>query len=784
MGPLEFPPNVSTSSGTAFDGKYEILERLGGGGMGEVFLVRHIHLEEKRVIKTLRRDRVRDPEAQRRFLREARFATQIKNPHVAILYDYSQLADGSYYMVWEYIAGEDVGSRLRSRGPFPVGLAVELGIQALRGLAAIHAAGMIHRDVSPDNLMISDAAAEGRPLVKIIDLGLAKNLDGDPELEVTQDGMFMGKLLYCAPEQAGLVKGEILDHRSDLYSFSLVLYEMLSGRSPFDAETPQGSIFRRLSEDPLPLVGRNPQVAIPVALDSVVLRGLARERDKRWPDAASYIAALEAFARSLAAASTQEIELPPGFRALASAAPPVPPAPAAGSMAGITKSELSRAERLDLLAQIERAANRLREGSKVVAEVDALIAEGRLREAFGAVTRLEQENPRSPSLPELKQRLLEAQRKAQAAPAPSAPVAASPAVAPALPVAAPAPTAPVPAAPPPAVEEPVVAQREVLERLREALRAGRLAEAQTAFVELEALAPATTELTTYRERLNALAAAADRRRRVDEAEGMVKRYLQKKQLELARLALSTLVELQPDHRGRADYEACVQGLAEELQLDRRAAEVLAAGREALTKGDVKLARKQAERLERIAPDLADRLVAEIAEAETVDRRASEVGEVRERLENLLEGRRLAEVRTEIDRLGDLGVSRVTVELYRSRLVELVEQGRTEAAIAARRKAFEDRVAAGDFQGAREVVGALQEELPGNELINELLGRVSRLEQDDARSRAITQGVAQIEKFIVAGDAAKAELALRVLVQMDPENRRRKQFEKQIEKLRG
>ncbi|MDX1996467.1 MAG: serine/threonine-protein kinase [Thermoanaerobaculia bacterium] len=767
---------MSTSSGTAFDGKYEILERLGGGGMGEVFLVRHIHLEEKRVIKTLRRDRVRDPEAQKRFLREARFATQIKNPHVAILYDYSQLADGSYYMVWEYIAGEDVGSRLRSRGPFPVGLAVELGIQALRGLAAIHAAGMIHRDVSPDNLMISDAAAEGRPLLKIIDLGLAKNLDQDPELEVTQDGMFMGKLLYCAPEQAGLVKGEILDHRSDLYSFSLVLYEMLTGRSPFDAETPQGSIFRRLSEDPLPLVGRNPQVAIPVALDSVVLRGLARERDKRWPDAASYISALEAFARSLAAASTQEIELPPGFRASAAVAPP----PAAGSMAGITKSELSRAERLDLLAQIERAANRLREGSKVVAEVDALIAEGRLREAFGAVTRLEQENPRSPSLPELKQRLLEAQRKAQAAPVPSAPAAPAPAVAPPPPIAAPVPAA----APPPAVEEPVVTQREVLERLREALRAGRLAEAQTAFAELEALAPAATELGTYRERLNALAAAADRRRRVDEAEAMVKRYLQKKQLELARLALSTLVELQPDHRGRADYEACVQGLAEELQLDRRAAEVLAAGREALTKGDVKLAKKQAERLERIAPDLADRLVAEIAEAETVDRRANEVGEVRERLEKLLEGRRLAEVRTEIDRLGDLGVSRVTVELYRSRLVELVEQGRTEAAIGARRKAFEERVAAGDFQGAREVVGELQEELPGHELIDELLGRVSRLEQEDARARAITQGVAQIEKFIVAGDAAKAELALRVLVQMDPENRRRKQFEKQIEKLRG
>lgn len=761
---LEFSRNVDTPPSTAFDGKYEVLERLGGGGMGEVFLVRHIHLEEKRVIKTLRRDRVLDPEAQRRFLREARFATQIKNPHVAILYDYSQLADGSYYMVWEHIAGEDVGHRLRRRGPFPVGLAVELGIQALRGLAAIHAAGMIHRDISPDNLMIADAGAEGRPLLKIIDLGLAKNLDNDPELEVTQDGMFMGKLLYCAPEQAGLVKGETLDNRSDLYSFSLVLYEMVTGLSPFDAETPQGSIFRRLSEDPLPLVGRNPAVAIPAALDAVVLRGLARERDKRWTDAQAYIAALEGFARSLAAASTQEIQLPPELqRRRATDAPPAPPAAApTGSAPSVTKSELSRAERLDLLAQIDRAASRLRDGSRTATEVEALISAGRLREAFEAVTRLEQDNPRSPSLPELKQRLLESQGRGQSLPAP-------------------APTIPV--APAPAVADSSAALRAVHERLREALRAGRLAEAQAALPELEQLAPGTPELGAYRDRITALAAAGERRARVDEAEAMVKRYLQKKQLELARLALATLVELQPDHRGRADYEACVQGLGEELQQDQRAGEVLTLARETLARGDVRGARKQVERLERIAPTLADQLAAEIAAAESAGRRDSEVEGVRERLETMLGNHRIDEARGELERLGGLGVSRVTVELYRSRLVEMVEQGRVEVAVGARRKAFEDRVQAGDFQGAREVVGNLSVELPGNPLVDELLRKVSRLEQEDARSRSITQGVTQIEKFIAAGDAATAELALRLLVQMDPENRRRKQFEKLIEGLK-
>ena len=207
---------MNREPGTILDGKYEIVQRLGSGGMGEVYLVRHLHLQELRVIKILRQDLAADSSAQKRFMREARLATQIKHPNVAILYDFASLEDGSFYMVWEHIEGQDVGDRLRHQGPFTVPVAIQLGIQALHGLEAIHSIGVVHRDISPDNLMITQDK-KGQPQVKIIDLGLAKTLEPDANYEVTQVGMFMGKLRYCSPEQAGTVSGgEAIDLRSDL----------------------------------------------------------------------------------------------------------------------------------------------------------------------------------------------------------------------------------------------------------------------------------------------------------------------------------------------------------------------------------------------------------------------------------------------------------------------------------------------------------------------------------------------------------------------------------------
>src|SRR3954469_20518491 len=209
------------------DGKYEILDRLGAGGMGEIFKVRHIHLNELRVIKIMRPDVAADDQGLQRFLQEARTSTMIKHRNLAMLYDFAQLDDGSYYMVWEFIDGVNIQKWMSEHGAMPPRLTTEIAIQALTGLDHLHSMGLIHRDVSPENIMLSQERG-GKLLVKVIDFGIAKQLtEGEGGQGLTQTGMFLGKLKYASPEQAGFLKeNETIDPRSDLYSFGIVMYEM------------------------------------------------------------------------------------------------------------------------------------------------------------------------------------------------------------------------------------------------------------------------------------------------------------------------------------------------------------------------------------------------------------------------------------------------------------------------------------------------------------------------------------------------------------------------------
>ena len=435
-----------SDSGTILDGKYEIIERLGSGGMGEVYKARHIHLQELRVIMILRQDRAADPTAMQRFTQEARTATQIKHPNVAILYDFSQLPDGRFYMVWEHIQGEDVGHWLKSRGPLPLPLAVELGIQGLRGLEAVHAAGVIHRDLSPDNLMIT-RDPRGRYQAKIIDLGLAKSLANKADIEITQAGMFMGKLRYCARAGGALAQGESLDHRSDLYSFAAVLYEMVSGLPPFDSENQHGFVLKRLNEPPLHLEGRNPAVRVPRDLDAIVLKGLERERDRRYPDAVAFIQALAKFAERMRGAETQDMKVQAGVSTnpagipklsptatkpmMATTAPTVPGARAAAqAIERPAARELSREERIDILAQIDRVAKRAdapasaatparkpeAAGATPMQRAGAAVVAGRFDEAQRIIAeiRASGENPRG--LDDLVRRLAQSEQAAELAP--------------------------------------------------------------------------------------------------------------------------------------------------------------------------------------------------------------------------------------------------------------------------------------------------------------------------------------------------------------------------------
>jgi serine/threonine-protein kinase len=662
-------------SGSILDGKYEIVQRLGSGGMGEVYLVRHVHLQELRVVKILRQDLAADPSAQKRFMREARLATQVKHPNVAILYDFSTLSDGSFYMVWEHIQGQDVGDRIRRAGPFQVPVAVNLGIQALQGLEAVHATGVIHRDLSPDNLMITEDKA-GNLRLKIIDLGLARTLEADANFEITQVGMFMGKLQYCSPEQAS-PGGLVLDHRSDLYSFGLVLYEMISGLPPFDSENQHGFIFKRLSEDPLPLRGRNPRIDVPPELDRVVRRALERDRERRFPDAGAFIAALARVEESLAEVQTKEIPKDVLAEARGSAAAPPP--------RQRSSAELSKAERLDLLAQIEKASKRVQETSGELTRAEAVLAAGRLDEAQEMIARIEIAAPRTQGLERLKERLAQAR-------------------------------------------------------------------------EQEALA-----------------------RRVAETEKVLKGYLQRKQLSLARLALQTLLEIQPGHPRRSDYEGWIGLLAEEAEKSKRAEAALAAGREAIARKDFQAARRELETIARndAGGKRAEAFNDDLERAEREARENAEIEQRRKRLEELLAAHRVVEARDELEALAKLDVPRVTLDFYREQLAEAragIQREEQDAVFSRRyRLAIEDH----NWFAAREVAQELGKAQPGSPRAAALFAEVERLEAIHRRQQAVEQGERQVEAFIQQGDAAKAELALKILLQMDPENRHRKRLEKQV-----
>ena len=694
----------SREPGSILDGKYEIVQRLGSGGMGEVYLVRHVHLQELRVVKILRQDLAADPAAQKRFMREARLATQIKHPNVAILYDFSTLPDGSFYMVWEHIQGQDVGDRIRRVGPFSVTVAVRLAIQALQGLDAVHATGVIHRDLSPDNLMITEDKG-GNLRMKIIDLGLARTLEADANFEITQVGMFMGKLQYCSPEQAGVPAGVSLDHRSDLYSFGLVLYEMITGLPPFDSENQHGFIFKRLSEDPLPLRGRKAGVDVPAELDRIVRRSLERDREQRFPDARAFIQALERVDQSMSAAETREI--PMSAVAAAQAMAPAAPAPAqAPPPRQRSSSELSRAEKLDLLAQIDRASKRVQENAADFSRIEAALAAGRFDEADKLLAQVEASAPRAQGLDRLKERVAQAR------------------------------------------------DRDAQMREREAQT--RQSEAQTQ--ERQALAL-----------------------RVAETEQVLANYLQKKQLPLARLALETLLEIQPDHPKRADYEGWLGMLADESEKVKRAEAALAAGRAALERRDFKTARRELETIARNDPagHRAEVFNHELEAAEREARQGEEIEKRRRRFEELLAAHRVMEAKEELDALAKLDVPRVTLDFYREQWTEArtAIQREEQSAVFERRyrQAIEDH----NWSAAREVARELGEAQPGSPRSAAMFSEAERMEAIDRRQQALEQGVRQVDTFIEQGDAAKAELALKILVQMDPENRHRKRLEKQV-----
>jgi serine/threonine protein kinase len=261
--------------------QYRIERLLGRGGMGAVYLAHELALDRDVAIKVLPPEQAGTPQMRERFRREARTAARLSHPHIVPLHTFGEVS-GLVYFVMGYIAGESLASRLDRQGPLPPEEARTLLVSLCDALDYAHRQGIVHRDIKPDNILID--AASGAPL--LTDFGIAK--PAQAEAQLTMPGQVVGTPYYMSPEQA-LGRADV-DHRSDVYSLGVVAYEMLSGRRPFDAESPMEALTQRLTRDPIPLRSAVPD--LPPDLQAAVDRCLQRDMPKRWPDAKSLREAL------------------------------------------------------------------------------------------------------------------------------------------------------------------------------------------------------------------------------------------------------------------------------------------------------------------------------------------------------------------------------------------------------------------------------------------------------------------------------------------------------------
>src|ERR1700733_4061343 len=294
--PAHFRPGVRL-------GPYQLEAVLGEGGMGEVFRARDTRLGRPVAIKVIRAERAQQPDFRIRFQREAQATAALNHPHICTLYDVGE-QEGASYLVMEYVEGQTLASRLRE-GPLPMDQLLRRAGEVSQALAAAHERGIIHRDLKPANLML---AATG---VKVLDFGLAKFTGPEASaIDATAAHTILGTPPYMSPEQT---RGEELDPRSDIFSFGCVLYEAATGVRPFRGSSLPEILREVVSGHPQPPTSLRPE--LPAGWDAILMRTLAKERDRRYQSAADLFSALEELRGSvpLAGARMEEREPDPVF---------------------------------------------------------------------------------------------------------------------------------------------------------------------------------------------------------------------------------------------------------------------------------------------------------------------------------------------------------------------------------------------------------------------------------------------------------------------------------------
>ena len=282
-------------------GSYRIVASLGAGGMGTVWLAEHTLLGRRVAIKFLHASVSQSASLVERFFAEARAATRIADPGIVVIYDFGWHSDNSAYIVMEHLDGESLAARLRA-GRFSVATAVRVVQQAAMAMAVAHAGGIIHRDLKPDNIfLIPDAAVPGGERVKILDFGIAKLIGDDHGNPTrTRTGLIMGTPMYMSPEQCRGA-GDV-DHRTDIYALGCVMFHLMCGRPPFFAPTPGDMIAAQLREMPQPPSTLVPE--IPLAIDTIVMRCLAKAAGDRYATMTELVRDLRMAIGSLTAVPT------------------------------------------------------------------------------------------------------------------------------------------------------------------------------------------------------------------------------------------------------------------------------------------------------------------------------------------------------------------------------------------------------------------------------------------------------------------------------------------------
>ncbi|MCL4458604.1 MAG: protein kinase [Chloroflexi bacterium] len=261
--------------------RYEIMEQIGEGGAAIVYKARDILLDRPVALKVLREQYCLDPAFVGRLRQEARAAAGLSHPHIVEVYDYGK-SDDHYYLVMQYVEGQNLKEYLSKRAPLPADQAVEIAQQILAGLQAAHTKGIVHRDMKPQNVLLTP---EG--VAKVGDFGLAKALSTPA---ITEAGMTIGSVHYLSPEQA---LGETATLASDIYAVGIILYEMLTGQLPFDGERAVQIALKHVRETPLS--PRRLVPSIPLALEKIVLKAMAKDPQQRWSNASEMQQALEEY---------------------------------------------------------------------------------------------------------------------------------------------------------------------------------------------------------------------------------------------------------------------------------------------------------------------------------------------------------------------------------------------------------------------------------------------------------------------------------------------------------